>query len=409
MATTNAIPSLYILADDITGAADCAARCKQAGLPATILIEMANEVLPEGAVALSSDSRHLPPSQAAACVQQAYRMLQDKAQGVARLCYKKIDSTLRGNIGAELAGLLSVAPLPTASAIQRPCAVVSPAFPAQGRGLVDGYLVYDQATAQTAHLPSLIQQQTNLPLATVALPVVRAGVAHLAQALADCYQQGAQIVVVDATSEADLAQIYQATRQALPHALFCGSAGLIGVIATALVAEQADVLLSVKPPTYQVEQPLLAVVGSGSVMAHRQLAHLRQHTQVRLYEIDPQQPADTHSIGGEASSMQLALHLSPPAVDVSLEGALARQSVAVLSAVALQQIQQQRPRTLLLVGGDTAIHLLKLLGIHALHVQWEVQPGMPVTLGRASDGQLYQIILKAGNHGDEQTLVTLFG
>ncbi len=411
MPTTTSIPSLYILADDITGAADCAARCKQAGLPATILIEMAEGTLPDGAIALSSDSRYLAPDQAAECVQRLYYALQGRAQGTASLCYKKIDSTLRGNIGAELAGLLSVAPLPVAMDDAHPCAVISPAFPAQGRGLVDGYLVYDQAAPQTVHLPSLIQQQTTLPLATVGLAVVRSGVTALAQALTDGYQQGAQILIVDATTEADLTLIYQATQAALPHALLCGSAGLIGVIATGLVQQAAE-RLSPLPAAhyaaqYQVEHPMLAVVGSGSGMAHRQLAQLRQHAHIRLHEIDPRQQ-DGIDLPEEGLILRLVLHLARPDIDIALEGALARQSATLLSAAAFKAIQRHRPRTLLLVGGDTAIYLLKLLGIHALQVQWEVLPGMPVTLGRASDGQLYQIILKAGNHGDEQTLVALF-
>jgi uncharacterized protein YgbK (DUF1537 family) len=49
-----------------------------------------------------------------------------------------------------------------------------------------------------------------------------------------------------------------------------------------------------------------------------------------------------------------------------------------------------------------------LLGITALQVEAELFPGMPLTTGLTADGQRYQIILKAGNHGDEETLATLF-
>ena len=113
-------------------------------------------------------------------------------------------------------------------------------------------------------------------------------------------------------------------------------------------------------------------------------------------------------VAGHGSHAACALHLPPPLPHAQLEGALARQYAATLGAVAHQLIQQRQPRTLLLVGGDTAVHLLQLLGIETLQVDAELLPGMPLTSGTAANGQRYQIILKAGNHGDEQTLVTLF-
>lgn len=398
------VPVLLILADDVTGAADCAARCKGVGLPATIVLTPpTTAALPRGAVAVSSDSRYLAPAAAAACVHNLFEALQQAAPPSA-IWYKKIDSTLRGNIGAELAAMLAL----TASAIAQPCAVISPGFPAHGRGLVDGYLVYDQAAMLRVHLPTLLQQQTVLPQASVGLAVVRAGAAALAAALESGYRAGAQLLVVDGLTEADLVTIYQATQQALPQALFCGSAGLMGVIAAALVeaqGETVDMAITSLPP---IPYPLLAIVGSGSIMAHRQLLQLRQAAGVDIYEVDLAQQEQVRMVAGHGSHAACALHLPPPLPNAQLEGALARQYAATLCDVAHQLIQQRQPRTLLLVGGDTAVHLLQLLGIERLQVQAELLPGMPLTTGIAADSQRYQIILKAGNHGDEQTLVTLF-
>lgn len=399
----NSIPALLILADDVTGAADCAARCKGVGLPATIVLTLPTAgAWPRGAVALSSDSRYLTPAAAAASVHDLFRAVQQAIPPLA-IYYKKIDSTLRGNIGAELAALLTL----VASTTSQPCAVISPGFPAHGRGLIDGYLVYDQAATARVHLPTLLQQQTALPQTAVALAVVRAGVAPLAAALARGYEAGAQLFVVDGITEADLSTIYQATQQALPQALFCGSAGLMGIIAAALVAQGEPVRLptAFRPP---LASPLLAVVGSGSLMAHRQLQQLRQAAKVDIYEVDLAQQQQMRRVAGDGSHVACALHLPPPLPNALLEGALARQYAAALCAVAHGLIQQRQPRTLLLVGGDTAVHLLQLLGIEKLEVECELLPGMPLTRGEAANGQRYQIILKAGNHGDEQTLVTLF-
>ncbi len=250
--------SLLILADDLTGAADCAARCHSAGMPATICVQPPAAPLPPGAVACTSDSRHLPPAIAA-------RRVRDLAGGLRHLedavWYKKIDSTLRGNIGAELDALLD--------ALDRSCAVVCPAFPGQRRGLHDGYLVCAPPLATPPHLPSLLARQSRRRVAAIPLGAVHAGADHLAGLLAT-HAEAAPLLVIDALTDADLHTILTATSRALPGALLCGSAGLAGALAAAwptapahdpggpALAEQASC------------GPALLVVGSGSPAARQQ-------------------------------------------------------------------------------------------------------------------------------------------
>ena len=95
--------ALVIVADDVTGAADSAARCHYAGLPATIYLRPTPPPWPSGAIAFSTDSRFLPPAEAAAQV----RRLLAPLKGAPAIWYKKIDSTLRGNLGAELDAMLT--------------------------------------------------------------------------------------------------------------------------------------------------------------------------------------------------------------------------------------------------------------------------------------------------------------
>jgi len=145
--------TLFILADDLTGAADSAARCHHAGLAAHVYLSPPVAAWPEGAVAFSTDSRYLAPTAAAA---QVRTLLAALGTPQPAQWYKKIDSTLRGNIGAELDAMLAA--LSPQNAL--PCAVICPAFPAQGRGLLDGCLVYDQGSTPGLHLPTLLAAQT---------------------------------------------------------------------------------------------------------------------------------------------------------------------------------------------------------------------------------------------------------
>ncbi|CAN5858716.1 four-carbon acid sugar kinase family protein [soil metagenome] len=389
--------TLLILADDLTGAADSAARCHHAGLPAHVYLTAVAGPLPAGAVAFNTDSRHLSSPEAAA---QVRRLLKTFAASQPVQWYKKIDSTLRGNIGAELDAMLTV--LTPADA--QPCAVVCPAFPAQNRGLVDGYLVYTHTAANRLHLPTLLSQQTDRPVAAISLADIRTGLDHLVAKLTQAQEQGAQLFVLDALDEADLGYILAAVQQALPGALFCGSAGLIEPFAR----EHARQGLSSQPvesAPVQLRRPIFAVSGSGSAMAHEQLAKLRQQADVRVIEV---QYAMTPELTLVTQPNHWVYHLPYPGHQAPLEGSVARNFVAYLTEMAAVLIEQLQPGTLILVGGDTAIHLLSHLGITQLTVLCELMPGIPLLEGSDASGIKRQIITKAGNFGDADTLVRLF-
>jgi len=395
--------SLFIVADDVTGAADSAARCHRAGLSATIQVLAGSTWPATAAVALSTDSRFLPPLAAAEQVVLAVRPLLATGQDRASIWYKKIDSTLRGNLGAELAALLALVTPPGAT----PCALICPAFPAQERGLVAGALVYADAPAQPPHLPTLLAAQCDLPVATVALAQVRAGAAALQQTLCHLQQQGAQLLVVDGVTEEDLATICVAATQ-LPHALLCGSAGLVGHLALHLATGLPPA--TPRPPSV-LQRPLLTIVGSGSRMAHRQVSAVRQALAMPIIEVtETLLPAQALVVLATADGTpgDCLLHLPAPRPDVTLEGAQARAYVETLTRLALVLMAAAPPATLLIVGGDTAVHLLTALGIAQLQVLEELLPGIPVCTGVNPAGQRFTVILKAGNHGDAETLVGLY-
>jgi D-threonate/D-erythronate kinase len=395
--------SLLILADDLTGAADCAARCSGAGMPATIALRPPRHPPPAGALALTSDTRHLC---AEAAARRVYELVASTRSLAGVTWYKKIDSTLRGNIGAELDAMLV--------ALGRDCALICPAFPAQRRGLRDGYLVSPMPAAP-AHLPTLLGQQTPRPVATIALEDVRAGGERLAKRLADARRE-AQLLVADAMAEQDLEAILDAAARSLPDALLCGSAGMVG----ALVARQ---LHAGPANTTRADAALpggaraLLVVGSGSTMARRQIAYLCQHQQVELIEVAPalgepdgRPPTTDHRLpttiddivlGSRFSVLRdMLLHLPEPPPDAGLEGPAARACAARLAEVAQPLIARLRPAPLILAGGDTASLVLGRLGVEQLTVLRELLPGIALARGADAAGQQILVILKAGNHGD---------
>src|SRR5262249_40301651 len=98
------MPKILILADDLSGAADCAAACAAAGWETLVLLEAAaRRGASAGALAIDLGSREGPPQRAALAMREALALV-PRSRGT--MIYHKIDSTLRGNWAHELAAAL---------------------------------------------------------------------------------------------------------------------------------------------------------------------------------------------------------------------------------------------------------------------------------------------------------------
>ncbi|MEN9937950.1 MAG: hypothetical protein RLZZ387_4529 [Chloroflexota bacterium] len=377
---------LLIIADDVTGAADTAARCHTSGLRASVVL--CGPLPSEIAVALTSDSRHLPPAEAAA---QVRALLAATAPPTGALWYKKIDSTLRGNIAAELDALLDAAGGP---------AVVCPAFPAQGRGLVGGVLTAPDLRGDAPDLRRILASSRR-PSTHIPLDVVRAGPTALARHLSEAVSRGAEIVAMDAQTDADLVIVELATATALPGALRCGSAGLAGTLAQRLAQEQRGV--EGPPPAPPRAGPALVVVGSGSRAAQRQIANLRALQEVCALELPT---AGDLSLPNSRATAVL-LHLPPPADGVPLDGPGAREIAGRLAKAAVRLIERLDPRLIVLTGGDTAGAVLARMRVTRLDVIRELLPGTPLMEGTGADGRAWQFALKPGGFGEDDALRVL--
>jgi len=112
-----------ILADDFTGANDTGVQVRKQGIPIDVLLELDPAAQGEGSIVIDTESRVIPPTEAYACMVHIAEIVVQ--QGGCRYLYKKVDSTLRGNLKEEIKALLD---------IYKPELIVfDPAYPAQGR------------------------------------------------------------------------------------------------------------------------------------------------------------------------------------------------------------------------------------------------------------------------------------
>src|SRR5437588_9559135 len=130
------MPELTIIADDLTGAADCGIAFALAGLPTFVAFGKGPPPGDAQVLALDTDSRAASPEEASRRVHAAAK---DAWGQGARTLYKKIDSTLRGHVGEEVAAAIAAGK----EAGRRPLIIAAPAFPALGRTTNGGRVFVD--------------------------------------------------------------------------------------------------------------------------------------------------------------------------------------------------------------------------------------------------------------------------
>jgi D-threonate/D-erythronate kinase len=398
-----------VIADDLTGAADCGIAFTVAGLSTFVALGEGDAPACAVVIARDIDTRSLPAplaeARALAAAREAYR------QAPATV-YKKIDSTLRGHVGTELAVTYRAA---AEASSQFPILIACPAFPAAGRTVREGrVLVKGVPLAETelwrasgmAGSADLQVMLAGAGLKSVVLgqEAVRATGMVLRERLLHLALAGVQAVVCDAEDDADLGRIAVAgTALDLP-VVWAGSAGLARQLPGALH-------LRAKPPSGPPgpppEGPVMLVVGSRSPVAREQARRLQAQEGVVTVTADPEALLDGHAersqgllarIGealGAGQDVLVLLGLEPM-VGLHRGPELARRLGELLVS------QAGILGGLFATGGDIARAVLKALGANGLHLLGEVEPGVP--LGVTDSARPLRVVTKAGGFGSPTTL-----
>lgn len=345
--------ALRILADDLTGALDSAARFTAAG-PVPVFWTLAQDLPPR--CALDSATRDAPAPIAGFAA----------ALAAGAPAFKKIDSVLRGPLAAEI----------EACAAAFDHVLIAPAFPFQGRVMRDGAV--------------FLRDGAGWRPGPHAFPA-------LAQPVSLCrpgQDAPAGISLWDSESDADLAAIVAAGRALAGRVLWCGAAGLAGALAGALAGPGAI-------PMPDLPGPVLALTGTDHPVAVAQLAH----AVAVLHRIVPDDVLAAERIArdlAEAGCASVAVTL-PPGTPRDRAAAEIGASFAALAAFL------PRPGTLVVAGGETLRRLAIALDATALLVDGEMAPGIPAArlIGGRWDG--LRVVARSGGFGDPGLLARLLG
>jgi uncharacterized protein YgbK (DUF1537 family) len=291
------VTSILIVADDLTGANATAALFAHEGLRTLSTVSDSPSSQEFEAVAVCTSSRHLAPHDARARVVGAIEALEGNL-----FVIKRIDSTLRGNIGAELEGALDALQARTSSTVR---ALIVAAWPRAGRvtrngiQLVDGVPLNESGGDETkseggfsGRISDIVAAQTALGIREIGLDVVQKG----GQALRAELAQGSEALVCDALSDEHLRTIAGAARDVARDrdlAWLPVDPGPFGVELAAALG-----LLPRRPPP----RPLLIVAGSMTATTREQLREVEKDMGARFLDVDASRLEPTE-LGGHIEEL----------------------------------------------------------------------------------------------------------
>jgi len=400
---------LGCIGDDFTGSSDLANTLAKQGMRAAQYVGVpgapADPEVEAGVVALKS--RSLPAAEAVKLSLEALDWL--RAQGCTQILFKycsTFDSTDAGNIGPVAEAL--------ADALGAASVIACPAFPAAGRTIVHGHLFVGDALLSRSGMENhpltpmtdpdirrVLARQSAGAVGHASYAVVRAGAGALAARMAAEAAAGRRLIVVDALSEDDLMTIGAA---AADQALLTGGSG----VAMGLPANfRAKGLIGdSRAPWCGEAGRAAAVCGSCSVMTQRQVAaHKALHP---AFEIDADQViagALTPRMVADWALAQDGLPLAYSSADPDAVRAVQARHGRETAAAALEGFFAQLARLLvaggvarlITAGGETSGAVVEGLGLGALAIGPEIDPGVPAMRARHD----LVIALKSGNFGAE--------
>lgn len=422
-----------IIADDLTGANDTALQFKLNGADTNILLN--TEIEPacsnmQQAWAISTESRNISAQDAFEKVKQATEFFVEKLNP--DFFYKKIDSTVRGNIAVEVMSMLEV--------LGWDAALVMPAFPQEGRITVGGYHLLrgvpiertemardPHSPIAESHLPTLLQNQLGANLkdlvGCIELKTIMNGAGPILLEINKLISQGKKIIVADSVSTIDLEQIVLAMGKSNYKILPVGTAAAGKVLSNEWFSENNDYseVLPVRLP----KLPKLIVSGSATQITASQIDKLEQIADYEETCLPIELDMNTVLSGVEESLVNrivsnltgnniVLVHTSKLLknfdgfAEDTIKADITKSGLANVITDFLAELSSQvlarKKAVLITLGGETSYKCCNSINANQLQLIDEVLPAIALSKNANSD---QWIVTKSGNLGGVNTLIEI--
>lgn len=403
---------LLIIADDFTGALDTGIQFqgKHTALrfgqkPDSYLKGLAPDTQ---VLIVDAETRHLPPKEAGTVVG---RIAADAVAAGVACIYKKTDSGLRGNIGAELAAVLEHSPEPVLHFI--------PALPQLNRITQNGvqYINGQEVTesvfgrdpfepVKQSRVADIIAQQTSVPVTSVSS--------------VEAAWKG--IAVYDAATVPDLEKIARDLKESGQFRLLAGCAGF-----AQMLPELLGIAVTATPPP-KLPRKLVTICGSINPITLAQMDAAEDAGTHRI-RLTVQQKLNDGWLGSEqwhrdVSEMEALLRQKNNTI-VECDGLGDAEGLSACRrklGLSLPQMRCQISETMglllktfledgleaiwMVTGGDTLMAFMHLAELHEMTPICEYTPGV-VLASVCMNGKPVYLLTKSGGFGEECLLLDL--
>jgi 2-keto-3-deoxygluconate permease len=411
---------ILIVADDFTGAGDTAAQFSKNGTKCMLITDNdAGKALEHCDVLVIDTESRFDESET------AYRKVYDVGKSVrndsVRCFYKKIDSTMRGNPGAEISALMD--------STGTGHAIIAPALPVYGRTTVDGKVFVNDILLEktefandpvspvwASSIPEIISSQTNKKIDIIRYDDVLKGRENLTGKIEDLFKKGVNIIVVDAKQMSDLDLIASVITVIDKKIIYAGCSGLAGYLSEYLAPQKSKKINVV-------------ISGSASQVTRKQLNYAANKLPVCMIDIDIEELL-RNELESEmsrvlqkiriASSEEKDVIVRTAPFDYSVKECFEKGSTygidrpkvsdiigSFLGDLSERIINEIPVRGFVFTGGYTAIMAAKKLGASGTVISGEIVHGIPY--GHFIEEHLKNIIIvsKAGGFGDEEAILSV--
>lgn len=401
------------IADDLTGATDLCLMLSREGMKTIQVIGVPApgfDLSGADAVVVALKSRTVSAADAVRQSLDAAAAL--KKAGTKQFIFKycsTFDSTPKGNIGPVTEALMDF--------LEISLTIACPAFPVNGRTIYQGHLfVGDSLLSESAmkdhpltpmrdaNLVRVLQEQTALPVGLIGYATVDRGSEAIAAGFRQAESEGKRILIVDAVTDEHLRAIGAAVAD---MKLVTGGSGIaIGLPANFRRSSlKAAATPSLSPPSGRAA----ILAGSCSAATRRQI-EAAIAAGVPAIQLDPSAiAAGSLQVLAVVEAVVVSSHATPlvysSAAPDEVERAQARLGREragelvehFLSDVAVA-LRDRGFRRFIVAGGETSGAVVNALGVAALRIGREIDPGVPWTVG-FGNGPEIALALKSGNFG----------